>query len=54
MLTKKDKNKVKEVEPRQSKGQKKVKNFGKNYYIFLMDEDSKTYQEAITSPDGVF
>lgn len=53
-LTRKDKNEVKEIEPRQSKRQKKTKDFRKDYYIFLINEDLKTYQKSITSLNGVF
>ena len=41
-----------EFEPRRSKRDRKETNLGDGFYTFLIDEDPRSYQEAITSPDA--
>ncbi|RVX14351.1 hypothetical protein CK203_017150 [Vitis vinifera] len=39
-----------EFEPRRSKRDRKETNLGDGFYTFLIDEDPRSYKEAITSP----
>ena len=41
-----------EFEPRRSKRDRKEINLRDGFYPFLIDEDPKSYKEAITSPDA--
>ena len=41
-------------EPRRSKKDRKETNLGDGYYTFLIDEDLRSYKEAITSFDAPF
>ncbi|RVX14596.1 hypothetical protein CK203_012090 [Vitis vinifera] len=43
-----------EFEPRRSKIDRKETNLGDGFYTFLMDEDPRSYKEAITFPDAPF
>ena len=43
-----------EFEPRRSKRDKKETNLRDGFYAFLIDEDPRSYKEAITSPDTPF
>ena len=43
-----------EFEPRRSKRDTKETNLGDHFYTFLIDEDPRSYKEAITSPDAPF
>ena len=43
-----------EFEPRRSKIDRKETNLGDGFYTFLIDEDPRSYKEAITSPDAPF
>ena len=41
-----------EFEPRRSKRDRKETKLGDGFYTFLIDEDPRSYKEAITSPDA--
>ncbi|KAJ9684091.1 hypothetical protein PVL29_016537 [Vitis rotundifolia] len=43
-----------EFETRRSKRDRKETNLGDGFYTFLIDEDPRSYKEAITSPDAPF
>lgn len=43
-----------EFEPRRSERDRKETNLGDGFYTFLIDEDPRSYKEAITSPDAPF
>ena len=43
-----------EFEPRRSKRDTKETNLGDHFYTFLIDEDPRSYKEAITLPDAPF
>ncbi|RVW94194.1 Retrovirus-related Pol polyprotein from transposon TNT 1-94 [Vitis vinifera] len=43
-----------EYEPIRSKRDRKQTNLGDGFYTFLIDEDPRSYKEAITSPDAPF
>ena len=43
-----------EFEPRRSKRDRKEINLGDGFYTFLMDDDPRSYKEAITSRDAPF
>ncbi|KAL6345701.1 hypothetical protein AAG906_017440 [Vitis piasezkii] len=43
-----------EFEPRRSKRDRKETNLGDGFYTFLIDQDPRSYKEAITSPNAPF
>ena len=43
-----------ELELRRSKRDRKETNLGNDFYTFLIDEDPKSYKQAITSPDAPY
>ena len=43
-----------EFEPRRSKRDRKEINLRDGFYIFLIDEDSRSYKETITLPNAPF
>ena len=43
-----------ETEPRRSKRVRVEKDFGPNYYVFNIEENSQNLKETLTSPDAIF
>ena len=43
-----------EFKPRRNKRDRKETNLGDGFYTFLIDEDPRSYKEAIPSPDAPF
>lgn len=43
-----------EIEPRRSTRVRKEKNFGDEFFTFLMENDPNSYKEAFSSPDAPF
>ena len=43
-----------EIEPRRSKRARVEKDFGPDYYVFNIEENSQNLKEALTSPDTIF
>ena len=43
-----------ELEPRRSKRARVEKDFGLDYYVFNLEENSSNLKEALASPDAIF
>jgi len=47
-------NKIIQNEPRKSKRKRKAKDFGPDFYSFMLEDDPKTFGEAMRSIDAPF